>query len=174
MSGRTAKQEQERISPNHVPTIFHFSVLYLLYSSSLPPLILPFHRHINHCVLGFFKDSDKIDILGFSLTDLRWHPLERFLSLSRHFTWTWWEWKVREHDFDLKLKTKSIFKWDHFYSAHFFPPWSDNACPPHLRLYGLFLIGPNAPNAPFTFRFCFFAQFPSTEMPSLSPTDPKS
>ena len=27
MSGRTAKQEQERISPNHVPTIFHFSVI---------------------------------------------------------------------------------------------------------------------------------------------------
>ena len=26
MSGRTAKQEQEQISPNHVPTIFHFSV----------------------------------------------------------------------------------------------------------------------------------------------------
>ena len=26
MSGRTAKQEQGRISPNHVPTIFHFSV----------------------------------------------------------------------------------------------------------------------------------------------------
>ena len=26
VSGRTAKQEQERISPNHVPTIFHFSV----------------------------------------------------------------------------------------------------------------------------------------------------
>ena len=25
-SGRTAKEEQERISPNHVPTIFHFSV----------------------------------------------------------------------------------------------------------------------------------------------------
>ena len=27
VSGRTAKQEQERISPNHIPTIFHFSVL---------------------------------------------------------------------------------------------------------------------------------------------------
>ena len=26
MSGRTAKEEQEQISPNHVPTIFHFSV----------------------------------------------------------------------------------------------------------------------------------------------------
>ena len=26
VSVRTAKQEQERISPNHVPTIFHFSV----------------------------------------------------------------------------------------------------------------------------------------------------
>ena len=25
-SGRTGKQEQEQISPNHVPTIFHFSV----------------------------------------------------------------------------------------------------------------------------------------------------
>ena len=25
-SGRTAKEEQERISPNHVQTIFHFSV----------------------------------------------------------------------------------------------------------------------------------------------------
>ena len=25
-SGKTAKQEQERISPNHVPTIFHLSV----------------------------------------------------------------------------------------------------------------------------------------------------
>ena len=24
--GRTGKQEQERISPNHIPTIFHFSV----------------------------------------------------------------------------------------------------------------------------------------------------
>ena len=30
MSGRTGKQEQERISPNHVPTIFHFSVLTVL------------------------------------------------------------------------------------------------------------------------------------------------
>ena len=28
-SGRTAKQEQERISPNHVPTIYHFSVQYI-------------------------------------------------------------------------------------------------------------------------------------------------
>ena len=27
VSGRTAKQEQERISPNHVPTIFHFSYI---------------------------------------------------------------------------------------------------------------------------------------------------
>ena len=26
-SGRTAKQEQERISPNHIQTIFHFSVI---------------------------------------------------------------------------------------------------------------------------------------------------
>ena len=28
MSGRTAKQEQERISPNHIPTIFHFYVVH--------------------------------------------------------------------------------------------------------------------------------------------------
>ena len=29
-SGRTTKQVQERISPNHVPTIFHFSVVFNL------------------------------------------------------------------------------------------------------------------------------------------------
>ena len=30
MSDRTAKQEQQRISPNHVPTIFHFSVFIVI------------------------------------------------------------------------------------------------------------------------------------------------
>ena len=41
-SGRTGKQEQERISPNHVPTIFHFSVLasYSAAAVDLPDKVL--------------------------------------------------------------------------------------------------------------------------------------
>ena len=37
MSGRTTKQEQERISPNHVPTIFHFSVevIYAMHTNNV-------------------------------------------------------------------------------------------------------------------------------------------
>ena len=36
MSGRTAKEEQERISPNHVQTIFHISVVHQSFPTNQP------------------------------------------------------------------------------------------------------------------------------------------
>ena len=58
-SGRTGKQEQERISPNHVPNIFHFSV-YVTRGPDEVPQARSVHRMAVAGAMNAWVDTEEV------------------------------------------------------------------------------------------------------------------